>query len=203
MPSGTVTSVGITNGGGLSVSGSPVTSSGSITVSHADTSSQASVNNSGRTYIQDITLDEYGHVTGISSATETVTNTDTSVTSAANHYTPSTESYTPTAGSAVSWSGSVITGITKDSKGHITGVTTGTIPAKPSYSASDVGALATGTTLDSIADGSTRKLANYVSKSGDTVNGTLTISPTNTSGTQDGIILNDRGTGASEGLKIK
>ena len=32
---------------------------------------------SGRTYIQDITLDTYGHVTGISSATETVTNTDT------------------------------------------------------------------------------------------------------------------------------
>jgi hypothetical protein len=37
-PSGTVTSVGISNGGGLSVSGSPVTSSGTITVSHADTS---------------------------------------------------------------------------------------------------------------------------------------------------------------------
>ena len=75
-PSGTVTSVGISNGGGISVSGSPITSSGTITVSHADTSSQASVNNSGRTYIQDITLDTYGHVTGIESATETVTNTD-------------------------------------------------------------------------------------------------------------------------------
>ena len=44
-----------------------------ITISHADTSSQASVNNSGRTYIQDITLDTYGHITGITSATETVT----------------------------------------------------------------------------------------------------------------------------------
>jgi hypothetical protein len=48
-----------------------------LTFTHADTSSQASVNNSGRTYIQDITLDGYGHVTGITSATETVTNTDT------------------------------------------------------------------------------------------------------------------------------
>jgi hypothetical protein len=47
-----------------------------ITINHQDTSSQASVNNSGRTYIQDITLDTYGHVTGISSATETVTNTN-------------------------------------------------------------------------------------------------------------------------------
>jgi len=46
-----------------------------ITISHADTSSQASVNNSGRTYIQDITLDEFGHITSIASATETVTDT--------------------------------------------------------------------------------------------------------------------------------
>ena len=82
-PSGTVTSVGISNGGGISVSGSPITSSGTITISHADTSSQESVDNSGRTYIQDITLDTYGHVTGISSATETVTNTDRYVNSAA------------------------------------------------------------------------------------------------------------------------
>ena len=50
---------------------------GGTTFSHTDTSSQASVDNSGRTYIQDITLDTYGHITGIASATETVTNTDT------------------------------------------------------------------------------------------------------------------------------
>jgi len=56
-------------GSGLSLSGT--------TFSHADTSSQSSVNNGGRTYIQDITLDTYGHITGIVSATETVTNTDT------------------------------------------------------------------------------------------------------------------------------
>lgn len=35
----------------------------------------SSVDNSGRTYIQDITLDSNGHVTGIVSATETVTDT--------------------------------------------------------------------------------------------------------------------------------
>lgn len=44
--------------------------------SHTDTSSQASVDNSGRTYIQDITLDTYGHVTGLTSATETVVDTN-------------------------------------------------------------------------------------------------------------------------------
>ena len=54
-----------------------------ITISHADTSSQASVDNSGRTYIQDITLDTYGHITGITSATETVVNTDNQLATAA------------------------------------------------------------------------------------------------------------------------
>ena len=72
--SGTVTSVGITNGGGLSVSGGPITTSGNITVSHADTSSQASVNNSGLTFIQDVSLDTYGHVTELGS--KEITKTD-------------------------------------------------------------------------------------------------------------------------------
>jgi hypothetical protein len=60
------------SGTGLSLSGT--------TFSHADTSTQASSNNSGRTYIQDITLDGFGHVTGLSTATETVVNTDTNTT---------------------------------------------------------------------------------------------------------------------------
>tara|TARA_R100000234_G_scaffold53142_1_gene31947 strand:- start:2981 stop:4003 length:1023 start_codon:yes stop_codon:yes gene_type:complete len=46
-----------------------------VTINHDDTSSQASVNNSGRTFIQDITLDTYGHVTGITSATDSDTHT--------------------------------------------------------------------------------------------------------------------------------
>jgi hypothetical protein len=53
------------------------------TFSHSDTSSQASVSNAGRTYIQSITLDTYGHITSISSGTETVVNTDTNTTSLA------------------------------------------------------------------------------------------------------------------------
>ena len=62
----------ITAGSGLSGGGT-----GDVTLSHSDTSSQASVNGSGRTYIQDITLDTYGHVTGLATATETVTDTNT------------------------------------------------------------------------------------------------------------------------------
>jgi len=60
----------LTQGGGITTVGS---GDNIITISHADTSAQGSVNNSGRTYIQDITLDTYGHITSIASATETVT----------------------------------------------------------------------------------------------------------------------------------
>ena len=54
-------------GNGLDISGT--------TFSHSDTSSQATETNTGRSYIQSITLDTYGHITGITSGTETVTDT--------------------------------------------------------------------------------------------------------------------------------
>ena len=44
---------------------------------HENISASSSSNNSGRTYIQDILVDSNGHITGITTATETVTNTDT------------------------------------------------------------------------------------------------------------------------------
>ena len=56
----------ITAGSGLTGGGT-----GDVTLSHADTSEQASVNNSGATVIQGVTLDTYGHVTGLSSKTLT------------------------------------------------------------------------------------------------------------------------------------
>lgn len=40
---------------------------GDVTINHQDTSTQVSVNNSGTTFIQDVTLDTYGHVTGLTS----------------------------------------------------------------------------------------------------------------------------------------
>lgn len=60
----------VNSGTGLSGSGTFTanqTSNGTITLSHADTSSQASVNNSGANVIQDVTLDGFGHVTGLGS----------------------------------------------------------------------------------------------------------------------------------------
>lgn len=79
---GTVTSITLKAGNGISLDtdNTAITTSGSRTISHADTSSQASSSNSGRTYIQSVTLDDYGHVTGLSTATESVSNTDTKVT---------------------------------------------------------------------------------------------------------------------------
>ena len=65
----------ITAGDGLTTGGSFTTNAGTnktITIDHADTSSQASVNNSGNTVIQDVTIDTYGHVTGLTSKTISV-----------------------------------------------------------------------------------------------------------------------------------
>ena len=76
----------ITAGSGLVTGGTFTLNGGAaeITIDHEDTSSQASVNNSGRTYIQDITLDTYGHITGITSASETIVNTDNQLATAAS-----------------------------------------------------------------------------------------------------------------------
>jgi hypothetical protein len=64
----TQTTEGVTNvtaGNALTGGGS----GSSVTINHADTSSQGSVSNSGSTVIQDVTLDDYGHITGLSSTT--------------------------------------------------------------------------------------------------------------------------------------
>ena len=47
-------------------------SSDHISINHADTSSQANVNNSGNTFIQDLTFDTFGHVTAVTSGSVTV-----------------------------------------------------------------------------------------------------------------------------------
>jgi len=63
-------SITVSAGDAITGGGTFTTNQGSnqtITINHQDTSSQGSVNNSGSTYIQDITLDTYGHVTGITS----------------------------------------------------------------------------------------------------------------------------------------
>jgi hypothetical protein len=100
---------GVTAGSGLTGGGT----SGTVTLNHEDTSSQASVNNSGTTFIQDVTLDTYGHVTGLTSATasggkiaqvlqtsKTSTFSTTSTASAGVEITGLTRSITPSATSS-------------------------------------------------------------------------------------------------------
>ena len=60
---GTVTSVGITNGGGLTVSGSPITTSGSITVGHSN-----SVTAQNTQAVYPIKIDANGHISAYGSA---------------------------------------------------------------------------------------------------------------------------------------
>lgn len=62
----------VEGGDGLTGSGTfdaNQTDNETITIDHADTSSQGSVNNSGTTVIQDISLDGFGHVTDLGSTT--------------------------------------------------------------------------------------------------------------------------------------
>ena len=87
----------LTISGGNAISTVASASGDSITIDHDDTSSQASVDNSGNTVIQDITLDTYGHVTGLVSKTIEVPTdrefvvdldaTDSNVAKATNTYT--------------------------------------------------------------------------------------------------------------------
>ncbi len=69
---------GVTAGSGITGGGT----SGTVTISHANTSSQGSINNSGNTVIQDISVDTYGHITSMSSATINTTPSTTQVLSA-------------------------------------------------------------------------------------------------------------------------
>jgi hypothetical protein len=62
----TITAGDVLTGGGTFTTNGGATS---ITLNHQDVSSQGSVNGSGNTFIQDVTLDGYGHVTGLGTAT--------------------------------------------------------------------------------------------------------------------------------------
>ena len=62
-PSGTVTSVNLTDGGGLTISGGPITSSGSITVGHTN-----SITAQNTQAVYPIKIDKNGHISAYGSA---------------------------------------------------------------------------------------------------------------------------------------
>lgn len=176
-------------GGGITVAGADgegVTK----TVSHADTSAQASVNNAGNTFIQDVTLDGFGHVTGLVSATAvindgtltvqggTAINGSGSFTANQAGNTTITLSHADTSGqgSVNNAGGTVIQDVTLDGFGHVTGL--GSVNLDGRYSADRansninvVGAyiLAFNTVAD-ISQGGTTAGSNLVYSAGDTAN---------------------------------
>lgn len=152
---GTVTSVAT----GVGLTGGTITSSGTLKAKlRSETAltidSVAGTTTSGRVY--PVAVDKTGYLavnvpwtdnnttysagTGMSlSGTTfncTVVNTDTKVTSVDNHYTPSGGTTTSASGGSALTAGSsqVVTGITKDAAGHVTGITSGRLPAAPTLS---------------------------------------------------------------------
>jgi len=145
------------------------------TIAHADTSTQASVDNSGNTFIQDITLDTYGHITGITSATTSIgnatitiaggtdlqntagdftTNQTANETITINHSNITRTDTTSTATPAYGGTFTVIDTLTTNARGHVTAanVKTVTIPASDNTNTTyDLSIIQTGGTDDNPA----------------------------------------------------
>ena len=133
---------GLTGGGNLTANRTLNVGAGSgISVSadavaHADTSTQASVNNSGNTFIQDVTLDGFGHVTGLTSGSVSVgdatitiaaggglqTGGDFTTNQSSNETITLAHADTSSQASVNNSNGTVIQDITLDTYGHITGL---------------------------------------------------------------------------------
>jgi hypothetical protein len=116
----TVTDTTYTAGNGLDLTGT--------TFSHEDTSTQASSTNTGRTYIQSIGVDTYGHITSLSTGTETVTDTTYSASGNGLDLTGTAFSHADTSSlaSTSNTGRTYIQNVTVDEFGHLTGVTTAT-----------------------------------------------------------------------------
>jgi hypothetical protein len=152
LPSPNDATITLTAGDGLTGGGDFTTDQATnetITVSHADTSSQGDVTNTGLDFIQSVTLDGYGHVTGLTSATVTLpTVNDATITLSAgtgltgggdfttDQATDETLTIThadttrtnTTSSSTLSHEGTftAITSVTTNSLGHVTGANTET-----------------------------------------------------------------------------
>jgi hypothetical protein len=131
----------LTGGGNFTVNQA---GNSTLTIDHEDTSSQATVTNSGTTYIQSITLDNYGHITNVDSGTVsagTSANDSTLTITAggglsgggsftANQASGSTVTVTheDTSSQATSTNSgqTFIQGVTLDTYGHVTALATGT-----------------------------------------------------------------------------
>ena len=80
--------IAFASGNAITVNESYTSGTHTYTINHSDTSTQASVNNSGATVIQDVTLDTYGHVTGLASKTLSYTDVGAAASSHTHSYLP-------------------------------------------------------------------------------------------------------------------
>ena len=184
---GTVTS--ITAGAGLT--GGTITSSGTIkaklrTEGLMSLDSINASSTSNRVYA--VQQDKSGYLAV--SVPWTDTNTDTKVTSVANHYTPSGGTTLSASGGSSLTAGSsqVVTGITKDAAGHVTGITSGSLPAAPTLSG--LGGIGT------VSASGTAPLTLSASKSGTSV--TITGSVAAASSSSSGVVSTGTQTFAGE-----
>jgi hypothetical protein len=106
---GTDDCVVLAGGNGISIA---CTNADTITVNHSNTSNQADATNTGNSFIQSLTLDEFGHITGISSGTASA---GTSGLSAESH--PTQDAITCTLSA-----GNVLQDIAVNTLGHVTAV---------------------------------------------------------------------------------
>jgi hypothetical protein len=181
--------VAISSGSGITVSGTYP----NFTVDHNDTSTQASVDNTGATVIQDVTLDGFGHVTGLASVAITpalIGAATTNHTHTAANITDFNEAAQDAVGTIMSGAG-IATVTYNDASNTITVTAT---EADTLASVTTRGS----TTTNGISVASVTTTGNIIVGGNLTVNGTTTTVNSNTVNIGDNIIvLNSDETGAA------
>lgn len=110
-----------TAGAGLTLTGN--------SFAHTDTSTQASVTNTGQTFIQSLSFDTFGHVTGATSGVATDTNTDTTYSAGAGISLAGTvfsHADTSSVSSANNAGNTFVQDLTFDTYGHVTAIVSAT-----------------------------------------------------------------------------
>jgi len=172
--------VAITAGAAITVTGTYP----NFTVAHTDTSSQASVDNSGATVIQDVTLDTNGHVTGLGSVTLTpaiIGAATASHTHTAANITDFTEAAQDAVGAIISGTG--IATVTYNDAANT--IIVNAVEADTLATVTTRGA----TTTNGITVGSLETTGNVIVGGNLTVNGTTTTVNSNTVNIGDNIIV--------------
>ncbi len=152
------------SGAGTYTAGAGLDLTGTV-FSHEDTSSQASVNNSGNTFIQDVTLDDFGHVTALTSATAvindgtlTMATSGTGLSGSAAFTANDSDNVTFTVTSNATSANTVSTIVARDASGNFSaGTITANLTGNASGNAGTATALATarsigGVSFDGTAD---------------------------------------------------